>query len=291
MVDTIAMSGSSKRAKNLAVIVAASLLSLATVAMILLRQQPSKKRETLPAPWPVGISVDPGTFRMTSLPTTFGPYRMLQMEDGLGTSEEAPIGEVIYAADVLYNLGIGSNKDKRNLPLRCSNWYVSRLYLDTRTFQRGRSALPLSVWHLDVTYFPGAMELGSRPPEAANHPGREILGCQTVRFPVSLSSRWRKWWGNSVTFTRVLSESRRGCERWVDYYMFVVDGMPETDRQDVRKKALDTQDRQFYYAKILLAPRDWNSDDVPPVDEAAAEFIRHALPPVLECLPSPDDVK
>ena len=71
-------------------------------------------------PWPDGTKVDTESFRLVSLPKRLGPFKLAKDGD-----HEIPEEQRII-------MGVGTSLDKLRVDQRRSNWYLSRVYLDTR---------------------------------------------------------------------------------------------------------------------------------------------------------------
>lgn len=278
-------------------LVAVGVLVLATLAWFTAIQTrlifPIKK----PVPWAAFETVENGQpvtwrqeissdSRWTNLATRFGPFELLQ---GDAAEQGKSRGEIIYSSEVLAALGISGKYDEKQLAARTGNWYVSRLYLDSR---KTSTRDPYALWHLDLTSYTGSADLVPHTPEACLlAAGRQTTGREIVTFDVAVPERWKKWWDGKVKFTRITSELPSTKSRSVDYFAFSLNGSPETDRLVVRGKLTLPWVPYCYFAKIQFAPRtDADISDIQEADRAAEEFVRHFLPEVLKGMPTPDDV-
>lgn len=256
-----------------------------------------------PVPWAAFETVEKGQTvlwrqevspdsRWINLATQLGPYRRLQADD-LPNSRGKADGEIVYASEILSALAISGKYDEKQLAARAGNWYVSRLYLDTRkALAGGGFEGAYALWHLDVTFYTGSVDLVPHTPDnCLQAAGRQITGRKVVTFDVAVPDRWKKWWGGKVEFTRIDSESSRNKSRSVDYFVFCLNGRPETSRLAVRGTLTLPWVPYCYFAKIQFAPRtEADISDVQEADKAAEDFVRHFLPEVLKGMPTPDDV-
>jgi hypothetical protein len=240
-------------------------------------------------PWKAEISEDS---RWINLAAEFPPYyRMAKKGELSEKADEATSGEVVHNSSILSSLNIPSSLTESQRKARVSNWYVSRFYVDNRTFEPGKRHTPYDVWHLDVTYYTGGVDLVPHTPESClNAGGRQVVGSSEVRFTVHVPDRWKKWWDGKIVFRRVLSEDPATAEKSVDYYIFSLNGRPSTSWEAVRLKLSLPWVRHCYFAKIQFALRS-SVEDIPEADKAAEHFAQHFLPEVLKGLPTPDDVQ
>ena len=96
-------------------------------------------------------------------------------------------------------------------------------------------------------------------------------------------------WDGQVNFRRALFA--RGAGKFVQYYVFSLNGRPETSWEVIRATlSLSPWMRHCYFAKIQFAPYG-PITHVEQTDRAAGEFARHFLPEVLKMLPMPDDIR
>jgi len=240
-----------------------------------------------PVPWPEGVLVDDTTFRNISLPTTIGPFKRVEedgifyrKEDGSPKLDGEPDGEHILDDEILEPLGVGSYLDKQRVKKRCSNWYVSRVYEDTRKDCAYR------YWRLGVYYYTGGQDLVPHVGEACLVAGgATILHPSNITFDIPAA---RNPWDKSLTFRRTPSE--RKSRKYVQYHVFSLNGKPESNRLTVRGKLAVPWIRHSYFAKVEFAPNSEIKDNAK-ADAAAEEFIRHILPVVLKSLPTSEDIK
>jgi hypothetical protein len=107
-----------------------------------------------PVPWPAGVVVNQKTFQNQTFPTSFGPYRL--KEDG----------DLKHADDMLSTLKIGTTLDEGRYSERKSNWYVLRVYEDTREPETS----PYRYWQVDVVFYTGGEV---NVPHVPQHPRTE----------------------------------------------------------------------------------------------------------------------
>jgi len=238
--------------------------------------------------WPVNVKVSELEFRNISLPGHFGPYRMVE-EDGLLDRDEKgvskkdgkPDGEVYDREDIKETLGIGNSLDEDRIKERKSNWYVARYYEDTREPINS----PYRYWQLDLTYYTGSEVTVPHVPDiCVLAGGSSIVGREElyIRDVSGVPSPWDK-----VTPFTALHYERNdaGAYNYVQYYLFSVNGLPETDRDAARLELTKLSNRYVYYAKLQFFPRAVIRDKAQ-ADEHAKDFLRCCLPGVLGELPS-----
>lgn len=239
-------------------------------------------------PWPAITRVDED-LRLLSLSDEFPVDSPLKNYVKLGHNgkTDEPDGEIIIQKDVMESLGIGTGFDRTRYKDRKSNWYVSRLYYDTREEKNN----PYRVWQLDVTYYTGSMDVVPHIPEVCLFAaGLQPQPGGIVRFRVpSAEAPW-----NDAPFNRTpyLQTDRLGIKthRFVQYYSFCLNGLPETSRERVRAKLTIPWIRHCYFAKIQFGPRGV-VNDLAEADRRAEDFARHFLPSVLENLPTQADIE
>lgn len=284
---------------NFHFLLAAGILVIATTAWYSVIQAkgwwPLKK----PVPWPVREEVVDGkkaVWRMEVSPDSrwlnmaadCPPFRKLQRSDFPDGDKDVD-GEQIYNSSILSSLNISGSLTASQLAARSSNWYMSRLYVDTRK-ERGASSLP--IWHLDVTYYTGSMDLVPHTPEACLLAGgRKVVDSSPVVFRTKVDGPWSRWWNGRVKFQRVVSVDTKRNTRSSDYYVFSFNGRPETSRLTVRRELTYPWVKHCYFAKIQFVSRTGQYADQEASDKAAEEFAGSILPEVLKALPTPDDVE
>lgn len=238
--------------------------------------------------WPANVKVSELEFRNISLPQQFGPYRMVEADGLLDRDEKGnpqkdgkPDGEVYYREDIKETLGIGSSLDEDRIKERKSNWYVARYYEDTREPENS----PYRYWQLDLTYYTGSEVTVPHVPDicvlagGSSIVGREVLDIQNVSGVPSP-------WNERTPFAALYYERNdAGAYNYVQYYLFSVNGLPETDRDSARIELTKLSNRYVYYAKLQFFPRAVIRDRAQ-ADGRARDFLRHCLPAVLGELPS-----
>lgn len=238
--------------------------------------------------WPAHVKVSELEFRNISMPKQCGPYRMVEGDGILDRDEKGnpqqdgkPDGEVYYREDIKETLGIGSSLDEDRVKERKSNWYVSRYYEDTREPDNS----PYKYWQMDLTYYTGSEVTVPHVPDicvlagGSSIVGRDVLDiCDVYGVP----SPWNK----RAPFA-ALHYERNGADayNYVQYYLFSVNGLPETDRDMARLELTKLSNRYVYYAKLQFFPRAIIRDKAQ-ADEHAKDFLRNILPYVLGELPS-----
>ena len=235
-----------------------------------------------PVPWPVGVEVEAKTFRNLTLPTKFGLYyRRLETKDGIRTKAGPLDGEQILEESVMEQLEIGTARDKRNIAKRRSNWYVSRIYLDTRKNRAPGSAL---LWQLDVTQYTGGLDKVPHVPEfCVQAGGARLKGSTRLEFSApGAREGWRRPAVRRVLYTRT---NKGQTEQLVQYYTLSVNDEMVTNRLTVRRKLTYPWARHCYFAKIQFAPLG-PVRDIDATDRAAEEFMKQFLPDVLRTLPT-----
>ena len=241
-----------------------------------------------PVPWPEGVEVDK-EFRLLSLPSRFGPYVKVVKDGVFSEADGQPDGEIISKPDDVRKLGIGTTYDKARYPDRRSNWYVSRIYEDERIADERH---PHKFWRLDVYYYTG---LRDKVPHVSERclwvAGATVLSSKPIAFRAPEA---RKPWNRHIDFQRVYFELGSPGElptEAVDYYVFSLNGKPERSWELVRLALSLPMPRYVYFAKIQFSPMARSRvDTVEGADEAATEFIKHALPSIIKMLPSAADI-
>ncbi|MHC4561188.1 MAG: hypothetical protein ACYS8X_00265 [Planctomycetota bacterium] len=245
--------------------------------------------EKLPVVWPQGVEVD-DAFRNLSLVQSAGPFQIVEPGDPKHLSNDEHDGaDRIFKSDLMSLLGIGGAADRRRYPLRQSNWYISRIYVDSRA--TGRNS-PFRYWRLDVYYYTGLRDSVPHVPEICQEAGGATVTSENVFFDIPAgTSPWRE----RVGFRRVISErtARNGTSaRAVEYYIFSVNGRPLNERIDTRIALNMPTVRHSYFAKIQFGPiPDRTIRDIEEVDRRAEEFMQHLLPHVLGMLPTKEDIR
>jgi exosortase len=232
-----------------------------------------------PVPWGARSTVSED-FRLTSLAEEMGPFkRVLPDVESIRGGPSFRNWELFTKTD-LESLKIGTDVDKTRLADRRSNWYVSRIYRDTRP------AAAVRAWRLDVYYYTGEADTVPHIPEiCAQASGATILGGADVLFAVPAAPAP---WAQSVPFRRTQYRLADG-KSMVDYYTFSMNGAFSDSRGWVRWELLSPLLRHAYFAKIQFSPVQGVSE-FEDSDRSAEEFIRYALPEVLKALPSSQDV-
>ena len=78
----------------------------------------------------------------------------------------------------------------------------------------------------------------------------------------------------------------------MEYYVFSINGNPCPDRDKIRWHLSLPTVTYSYFSKIQFAPlRSGSFDDLDEADRKSEEFLREALPSILQVLPTAADVK
>ena len=208
-------------------------------------------------------------------------------KDGKAVLDGLPDGERTISGEVLDLLAIGTSVDRANVGERKSTWYVSRTYIDRQKLPGQRYRL----WQLDVTYYTGTMDKVPHYPEQCLTAGGMDLGSRGyVEF--SVPGVPGPWGAKPVNCRFVgYSDSRITRENLhAQYYVFSVNGYPESSRDAVRLKLASIFGKYIYFAKIQFHPLN-EIKDFDESKQAAAEFVKYMLPEVLKALPMPEDIK
>ena len=242
-----------------------------------------------PVPWPEDVVVDEG-FRLLSLPAKFGPYVKVLKDGVCGKLDGKPDGERILESREMRALGMGTSYDKDRYPKRRSNWYVSRMYEDERISDLRH---PYKYWRLEIYYYTGLKDKVPHVPERCGQAGGATLqSSKPIAFRAPAA---REPWDRQINFQRVHFEFGGPGEvprQAVEYYVFSFNGKQERAWEYVRLKMALPIPRYNYFAKIQFAPAGRGMiDSVQEADQAAAEFIKYALPSIVQTLPSAEDVE
>jgi len=241
-------------------------------------------------PWPANVQVNATDFYLESLPEKLGHYVLAQ--DGElfeGKKDGVPDGLVILKKDVMETLGVGTGFDKKRYPARESNWYFASIYVD----QRRKGNDPFRYWQLEITYYTGGLDLVPHVPDICLVAGgATLLGNSKAMFTIPTAPAP---WDEPLTFVRVGYELpddlKLSSQRYVQYYIFSLNGQPETSRNTVRLKLANPFGSSYsYFAKIQFAPRGAVTDTAQ-ADAAAEEFLLNVLPSVLAQLPLPREIE
>ncbi len=235
-------------------------------------------------PWPAGATVG-SDFRLTSLARSFGPFKRIEPTDPvmkMFPKEMSDPGETVLPEKFLEPLGIGTDADIKHLPERRSNWYVARMYWDTRPGSR------YPLWQIQVYYYTGGGDTVPHVPEICLRAGGmkvQAEGPAAIHVP-DLPPPWK----TPVPFYRTRAVDADGAHPRVEYYTFSMNGRWGESRMWVRWELLNPFLRHAYFAKIQFSPV-LGPTDFAETDRAAEDFLRHALPEVLKALPSEADIQ
>jgi hypothetical protein len=198
-----------------------------------------------------------------------------------------PDGEKTIIGEVLESLAIGTSLDFDNYDDRKSTWYVSRTYVDRKT-PPGRR---YRMWQLDVTYYTGTLDKAPHFPERCLRAAGMIIK-ETGNVKFDASGAQAPWGQDPVTCRSVEYHNPRGSleNRHVQYYVYSLNGAPESSWKQVRLKVASVFGKYAYFAKIQFHPLN-EIDNSNEAKTAAEEFVRYMLPEVLKSLPTPEDIK
>ncbi len=225
-----------------------------------------------PVPWPAGVQVNSRTFQNQSFPQRFGSYRMEKDEK--------------HADDMLSTLKIGTTLDETRHSERACNWYLNRVYENLNEPENS----PYRFWNLDIVFYTGGEVTVPHVPDicvqagGATPTGRKILTTDMIR---GVRQAWEKAPFVALSYETTFQGSIREL---VQYYLFNVNGKPETDRSSVRLFMANPLQRYVCYSKIQFYPRGM-IPSVASADEKAREFLRDCMPVILTQLPSEEEIQ
>ncbi|MCJ7545168.1 MAG: hypothetical protein MUP47_11530 [Phycisphaerae bacterium] len=240
-------------------------------------------------PWPNAVLVDTQC-RVISFPDRLGPYELV----GDGVFDKAPDGrpdgDVVLTGDVLESLKINTALDQMRVGERRSNWYLTRIYRDTRLES---SYSPFRQWRLEVHYYTGGLDKVPHVPDRCLVAGgATLLPSWSGELKVAVPAGTAPW--DHLTINRVGYEmtDRIGLSvrRYAQYYVFSLNGEPEGSWMMVRLKLGDPRTRYCYFAKVQVAPLG-EITDVDEADKAVHDFLAVFMPAVAALLPMPADVR
>jgi hypothetical protein len=256
-----------------------------------------------PVPWPEGVEVN-GDYRMLSMPDSFGDYRAIYPGDPLyeaynsGKNAEFVEGSDIVVSETnLGDLDMPSGYDDVRYQDRSGNWYVQRIYMDTRPNREYK------YWQLNIYYYTGMKDTVAHVPEVCiTAGGGEVNERSSYTFEVpDATTPADSPWNDPVTFLRTQYSLRQlnsvNETEAVAYFIFALNGNPVNAdnttmaRSVVRRKMNFQFEHYNYFAKIQFAPVQVNVRNQKDADEASTEFIKAALPAILPLLPSAEAVK
>ena len=274
-------------------------LNVATASLFMFDPFSTMARK-VPVPWPEGVEVDRQTYRNTSFPLTFGPYRRLE-DDELGAlagrpgdEDNDPDGEITIVPEGLEALKIGTALDESRIDNRRSNWYVCRMYVDADKKRGG----PFKLWRTNMFYYTGVRDQVPHVPEICLvATSATIVDSSEIAFT---AGHCRPPWNGPLTFKRTHWRVQRYGRsfNYVQYYVFSVNDEPVSDRNEVRLKLISPWVEHSYWAKIEFSPAgsiSTGTDDDPAAhasaDKAAAEFVKQFLPQAIKALPTLETVE
>lgn len=224
-----------------------------------------------PIPWPEKVTIDKLSFQNTSLPDSFGPYKLYEERE--------------HKADVLETLKIGTTLDSQRYKKHLSNWYLTRVYEDTREAKNSQ----YRYWVLDIVFYNGGETTVPHVPDiCAVSGGARLTGEEFIEItcPDAPSP-----WNEKFSFKALYYERAEYAGRFeqAQYYLFDVNGEPEVSRDMVRLTLTSLALRHIFYAKIqfyIPAPiRDRKK-----ANAKAKEFLEACMPAVLKEFPTKADI-
>jgi hypothetical protein len=269
-------------------LVAAGILSSAFIGWnwVIATLQWVTRKEAVP--WPAAVRVN-GQFRLESFPPALGPFSLAQDGEFYGRLDGDPDGEVVPKEDELDSLKIGTALDKMRVGERKSNWYLARIYRDSRV--RSPSD-PCRFWRLEIFYYTGGLDKVPHVPERCLVASGATL-VPSLSGEVSFEVDGQGPWKGPLPFRRtgyeVSDRLRLNAKQYVQYYTFSLNGRPEDLWEKVRLKLNDPRLRYCYFAKIQFAPVG-EVTDIGRMDQAAQEFVSNIMPAALSMLPRVEDV-
>lgn len=237
-----------------------------------------------PVPWTSAVIVD-DQCRVISFPDRLGPYELVG--DGVfdRVPDGRPDGDVVLTSDVLESLKINTPMDQGRRPQRRSNWYLTRIYQDTRA---GTSPAAFKYWRLEVYYYTGGLDKVPHVPDRCLVAGGATLLPSATGEVKAVVPAARAPWDRPV-FNRVGYEmtDRIGLnvKRYAQYYVFSLNGEPEGSWKIVRGKLTNPWMRYCYFAKVQVAPLG-EIGDFDQADKAVEEFLSVFMPAVSAMFPT-----
>jgi len=201
--------------------------------------------------------------------------------------DEVPDGEKTIIGEVLESLAIGTALDHEAYDDRKSTWYVSRTYVDT-TKARGEK---YRLWQIDVTYYTGTLDKAPHFPERCLRAAGMILG-DMGNTEWSVPQAPNVWGSKPVSFRYVEYRNRHRDvgNLNVQYYVYSLNGQPESSWKAVRLAMGSVFGKYAYFAKIQFHPLN-DIRDAQEAKEATGQFVKYMLPEVLKYLPTQEDIK
>jgi hypothetical protein len=268
-------------------IVLCSLLIIATLGWKFAMSELGYWTRKLPVPWPAGVEINPVTFQCTSLPKKIGPFVRVESDGeirGMGEKDGQPDGEITYRDDVLETLKVATTLDGERYDSRTSNWYVSRIYEDTREPLTSR----YRYWSLSITYYTGSEFTVPHVPDTCAQSGGATLKDKKILRAGPIQGV-PKSWADKAPLAALQFQSLDGLDL-VSFYVFSVNGDPEPNRDVVRMSLMDLRKRYVYFAKIQFEPRN-TMGDLKTTQKKALEFYETMLPEMLKQLPTQKQIK
>ena len=201
--------------------------------------------------------------------------------------DDVPDGEKTIIGEVLESLAIGTPLDYEAYDDRKSTWYVSRTYIDTTKSRSEKYRL----WQVDVTYYTGTLDKAPHFPERCLRAAGMILG-DMGEIELSVPEAPGSWGSEPVSFRYVEYGNRHRdvANLNVQYYVYSLNGKPESSWKAVRLAMGSVFGKYAYFAKIQFHPLN-DIRNAKEAKEATAEFVEYMLPEVLKHLPTQEDIK
>ena len=245
-------------------------------------------------PWPQGVRVSEG-FRLLAFPAQVGPYSLVADgkldRNGSGSQklDGLPDGEIILGDEVTWLLGISTPKRPEAWTERRSNWYLARVYEDTRPNSAYR------YWRLFVCYYTGELDIPGSLPDLASTPRlpwcwRSDRFLDSAKMVFRLRTGFPAWEGpTSCCRVRVRRSDKERTWQIADYVIAILNGEPVDSWGAGQREMKIASSKPCYLGRVQVAPvgpvQDW-----PETDRAAKEFLRHVMPAVLCTMPSADQM-
>ena len=207
-----------------------------------------------------------------------------QMLDGL------PDGEILLGEDATWLLGVSTPENSEARNERRSNWYLARVYEDTR---------PNSVyryWRLLVCYYTGELDIPGPLPDMASTPRlpwrwRSDRFLDSVKMECRLRTGFSRWEGPTSSCRIRLQRSYQERTWQIGHYEIAMrNGEPVDSWAAARREMKIDSSKPCFAGRVQVAP-DGPVHDWPKADKAAKEFLQHVMPAILRTMPSADQME
>ena len=255
--------------------VATGVMAAAVVGLNVLLHGKFLAKRAVPPPARVEVS----EHRLTSFPSRLGPYELAPEGETEAPSDRDHERDGIMVPDEHLLETLGTYKHDLN-------WYYMAVY-------RGR-ARPLKgakvYMHLDLTYYTGLLEAVPHVPERCLVAGgKTIVRGRSKPIRLRLPELPAPW--NEIDVYRTVYTDRQGRRFGAQYHVFSMNGLPAWEWETVRWEMGKLTRKYCYFAKIQLAPRGAAIGTLEASDAVCRDFLAHALPAILEFLPTAADVR